>query len=120
MRPETDLEADRLDDGSRADTDNAERDGWVVVLGATSVLLAVLAVIGAHVGTEALGVIDALAAGSGPVDRPGVVGRSDLTLGVAAVTARALRDASVLAGVVAIVLGCWVAFAGGIRIAARR
>lgn len=124
MKPERDVTVSRQDSGrsgeQHADAVVGGRDGWVVVLAGAVLLLAALAVVGARVGTEMLAAIDALAAGTGTSGRPTVVGRPGFHLVVAAIAARIVRDASILAGGVAIVLGCWVAFTGSIRVLGSR
>lgn len=140
MEPERDVSVSRRGggrDGERhADSVGSGRDERVVVLGAAAVLLTAIAVVGARVGTETLAMIDTLAAESASsapfpsgsslradsesLRRTSGGGRPGPHLVAAAIAVRFVRDASVLAGGIAVVLGCWVAFVGGLRVLGSR
>ncbi|WP_459820481.1 hypothetical protein [Halorubrum luteum] len=132
MRPDDDVAVsrERTHDGRRTRAANAGRDGRVVVLGAVAVLLALAAVVGTRVGTETLRMLGTVAvessdpaplwSGTRSLHRLDGLGRSGPHLVAVGVTARLLRDASVLAGGAALALGCWVGVIGAVRVLGRR
>lgn len=123
MKPENDVSVNgrktSRDDGGETIRTDGRREGVLSVVAAVAVVSGVVSVVGSRMGTYALDVLDSLSTGSGTATPSALLGESAFHFVAASIAVRIVRGLSIVAGGIAIVLGCWVVFAGAVRVVGR-
>ncbi|WP_418282969.1 hypothetical protein [Halorubrum sp. DTA98] len=109
-----------VSDGTSIGVNDGTGERWLLALATATVVLGLVSVVGAGVGTYALDALRPLSTESRTLLGTGAFAERPFHLATASVAVRIVRDLSIGAGGVAIVLGCWVAFVGTVRVAGRR